>query len=54
LREKREARHHVEDLGVDGRIILKRIGRKLYGKAWIRLFWLRMGLGGSYECADES
>jgi len=31
--EKLEARHHVEDLGVDEGIILKRIWRKSYGKA---------------------
>ena len=31
--EKREGRHHVEDLGVDGRIILKRMLRKSCGNA---------------------
>ena len=34
LREK----YHFEDLGVDGRIILKRIFKKWDGKAWTRCF----------------
>ena len=36
--KKREVRHHVEDIGVDGRIILKRILEILWeGVDWIVL-----------------
>jgi hypothetical protein len=37
---------HLEDPGVDGRIKLKRIFKKWYGRAWIGLIWLRIGTGG--------
>jgi hypothetical protein len=36
---------HLEDLGVDGRIILKRIFKKWGGMAWPGLIWLRIGTG---------
>jgi hypothetical protein len=39
-------RDHLEDLGVDGRIILKWISRKLDWVAWTGLLWLRIGTGG--------
>jgi hypothetical protein len=39
-------RDHLQDLGVDGRIILKRIFKKWDGAAWTGFIWLRNGTGG--------
>ena len=36
---------HLEDPGVDGRIILRWIFRKWDGEAWIGLIWLWRGTG---------
>jgi len=39
-------RDHLKYNGVDGRIILKPIFKKLDGNAWTGLLWLRIGIGG--------
>jgi hypothetical protein len=48
-------RDHLEDPGVGGRIILKRIFKKWDGKARIGLIWLRIATGGgrACECGNE-
>jgi hypothetical protein len=37
---------HLEDLGIDGKIILKLILRKQGGKVWTGFVWLRIGTSG--------
>jgi hypothetical protein len=41
-------RDYLEDPGVDGRIILRWIFRKLNAKAWTGLIWLRIRTGGRH------
>jgi len=37
---------HLEDVGVDGKIILERILGKYGGKVWTGCIWLRIGTSG--------
>jgi len=39
-------RHHLEDPGIDRRILLRWVFRKWYGEAWTGLIWLSIGTGG--------
>jgi hypothetical protein len=41
-----KGKNHLEDLDVDGTIIIKRIFKKWDGEVWIELIWLRIGTGG--------
>ena len=43
---KTEVRNHLEDPGVDGRIIIKLIFETVDGGAWIGTVWLRIRTGG--------
>jgi hypothetical protein len=47
---KPEGRNHLEDPGVDGRIILKWIFERLDVGAQTGLIWLRIGTGGGLLC----
>jgi len=45
---KPEGKNHVEDPGVDGRIILRWIFRKWNVRVWTGLMWLRIGTSGGH------
>jgi hypothetical protein len=42
-------RDGLEDLGIDGTIILKCILKKWNWKAWTGFVWLRIGTGGGFH-----
>jgi len=44
--EKPEGRNHLEELEVDGKMVLKRIFKTLDGNAWIGLIQIRIGTVG--------
>ena len=51
---KPEERVHFEDPSVDGRIILRKMFRKLDVRAWTGSSWLRIKTGGvTCECGNE-
>jgi hypothetical protein len=39
-------RDHLKNPGAGGRIILECILKKLFGRVWIELIWLRIGTSG--------
>ena len=45
---KHEEKNHLEDPGVDGRIILRWIFRKWDVRLWFGSSWLRIGTGGRH------
>jgi hypothetical protein len=48
-------RDHLEDPGIDGRIILRWLFRKWDMGAWTGSIWLRLGqLAGTCECRNET
>jgi len=45
---KPEGKSHLEDPGIDGRIILRWIFRMSNIRAWTGSIWLRIGTGGGH------
>jgi hypothetical protein len=48
LVERSERKNHLEDTGVDRRIILKRLFKKWGGKAWTEIIWLSIRTGAGH------
>jgi hypothetical protein len=46
--ENQNERDYLEDLGVDGVIVLDCILGKQGGKVWTGFIWLRIGAGGRF------
>jgi hypothetical protein len=44
--ENLERRDYLEDLGVDGKMMLEQILRKQGGRVWTGCIWLRIGNSG--------
>jgi hypothetical protein len=44
--ENLNGRDHLEDLAVDGKIILEWILKKQVGRVWTGFIWLRIGTSG--------
>jgi hypothetical protein len=54
LRGNLKERDHLEDLGMDGRIILRMIFRK-WDRVWIELIWFRKGqVAGTCKRGNET
>jgi hypothetical protein len=52
--ESLKGRDHLEDIGVDGRIILKRIIWKYFGSVWTGFVCITIGpMAGSFKYSNE-
>jgi hypothetical protein len=46
--ENLKGQDHLEDLGIDEKLILEWILKKLGGKVWTGFIWLRIGTSGGF------